>query len=481
MKRTVCLAVIYIATWAGLTLWMQASDAHGRKSRSVQETPSFFKTYEAFEWLCKSSVGTRDDWHRVIKSFLAIHQARQESSARGLLFAGRASLALHRRSGNIEDLDNAVRYLEDFVSANGKSPYILIGSRELKKAQHRRARNVAGSKQVSEPTSFAQVGPSSAASELLEKSQEIAVPVAPLSVVSVSPSATSPVLKCDPKPSSQRSRPIHAGNPYFLQMNRSTVGYQSIVMTASVPPATITDGLRPSQVTAAKPKGFVVVIDPGHGGKDPGAVSQDGRIKEKHLTLDIAKRLKRRLEGLMPGSRVILTRTDDSYMTLSQRTSFANSLNADLFLSIHGNGFGDSRAKGIETFYLSKASSQGSMRVAARENGIPLSRMSDLEVALLDLMVISKKSESDALARTVHSSLARNVLRRDPSARDRGVKTAPFYVLLGAKMPSILVECAFISNGRDRDRLGSLDQVDLIADGIAHGAVKYLGSPNDRG
>jgi N-acetylmuramoyl-L-alanine amidase len=221
-------------------------------------------------------------------------------------------------------------------------------------------------------------------------------------------------------------------------------------------------------------KEFIIVLDPGHGGKDPGAVSKDGRIKEKDITLEVANLLKNRLLSAMPGVKVEMTRTDDRFLTLQERTALANSLNADLFISLHCNADSDSSSRGVETFYLSKASSPRAMRMAARENGIPLATMSDLQATLLDLMLTSKKSESAKLAKTVQSCLVKNLAKSAPKIRDRGIKRAPFYVLIGAKMPAILVECAFISNGREEQKLTSTGYLDSVALGIANGAATYL-------
>lgn len=221
-------------------------------------------------------------------------------------------------------------------------------------------------------------------------------------------------------------------------------------------------------------KDFLVVIDPGHGGKDPGAVSKDGGIKEKNVTLEVAYLVKKRLLSDVRGIKVEMTRTDDRFLTLQERTALANSLNADLFISLHCNADSHSSSRGVETFYLSKASSPRAMRLAARENGIPLAEMSDLQATLLDLMLASKKSESDRLANTVHHALVQDLAKAAPKIRNRGVKRAPFYVLLGAKMPAILVECAFISNGRDEQKLTSAQYLDAVATGIAAGAGKYL-------
>jgi N-acetylmuramoyl-L-alanine amidase len=203
-------------------------------------------------------------------------------------------------------------------------------------------------------------------------------------------------------------------------------------------------------------------------------VSSDGQVKEKDVTLAVSLRIKERLERRNPSVKVELTRSDDSFLTVSERTVLANSFNADLFISIHCNSYSDSRAKGVETYYLSKASSHAAMVVAARENSIPLEKMTDVEATLLDLMMTSKKTESHKLANAVHQALVRVLAGPTRSRRDRGVKRAPFYVLLGATMPAILVECAYISNVKEKDRLTSSRYLNLVAEGICDGAQIYL-------
>jgi N-acetylmuramoyl-L-alanine amidase len=217
-------------------------------------------------------------------------------------------------------------------------------------------------------------------------------------------------------------------------------------------------------------KNYVVVLDPGHGGRDPGAVSQDGTLKEKDITLEVAKATKKNLEKTNPGITVELTRSEDKFMSLEARTGFANRLNADLFISIHCNSDTDSSSAGIETYYLSQANSEKAMKVAATENNLSLAKMSDLQATLLDLMVSSKKTESEELATAVSNSLEQVI----PKGRHRGVKQAPFYVLLGAKMPAILVECAFISSTRESKKLHSSEYLNIIAQGLANGAHSYV-------
>ena len=217
-----------------------------------------------------------------------------------------------------------------------------------------------------------------------------------------------------------------------------------------------------------------IVLDPGHGGKDPGAVGLSG-LREKRVALDIAFRTRRVLGRVLPGNRVYLTRTTDRYISLSYRTSFANENDADIFVSIHANSARSRRIHGIETYLLSEASSSRALRLAARESGTTLARMSDLQKILSDLGLRSKVTESQQLARQVQRAMLSRLRPGYRGIRDLGVKRGPFYVLLGAQMPSILVEVAFISNRREARRMSSPKYRQALAEGIARGIMRFVG------
>jgi N-acetylmuramoyl-L-alanine amidase len=476
-------------------------------SITTLESLSFPKCYHYFLKLSKEKGGTADQWRALVQSFKTIHATHKGAVGnRSLLLAGKSAIELYRRTGRAQDLDEAIAYLSAFNKANRSSPHLITGLQELKTAHllKRKISRLPTVRPAPAPPPFhtpAGTG-SMQRSPVCPQPRETAGPI---------PETRGPqVITREPAPNRSGRKIICnvTGNPFCPQwpVQSESVPSASPIASvpavpavpvspvkppvntpsgtekrASLPPTTVTDGAAVPAKESAKPSGFVVVIDPGHGGKDPGAVSRDGVLKEKDLTLKISKRIKRFLEKKLAGITVALTRTDDRFLSLTERTAFANALNADLFISVHCNSATDSTSKGIETFYLSKASSPRAMRVAARENGIPLTKMSDLDATLLDLTMISKKTESDTLASTVHKSLARALARELPRMRDRGVKRAPFYVLLGAKMPAILVECAFISNGRDRDRLTSPSHLDCIAGGIVQGAVEYLGGLGEKG
>jgi N-acetylmuramoyl-L-alanine amidase len=216
-----------------------------------------------------------------------------------------------------------------------------------------------------------------------------------------------------------------------------------------------------------------IIIDAGHGGKDFGASGYMKGIYEKDVTLRIAKRLAQKIHGTL-GCEVILTRTSDRYLALEERTAIANTNNGDLFISIHTNSHRDKRAFGIETYFLNLATDNDSILVAARENATSKKNISDLQAILNDLMKNAKVNESSRLAAYIQTAMCRNLSGRYSQIRNKGVKQAPFYVLLGAQMPAVLIETSFISNEEECERLvNSIFQDNLVA-GIVHGIQTYI-------
>ncbi|MBI5026540.1 MAG: N-acetylmuramoyl-L-alanine amidase [Nitrospirae bacterium] len=218
-----------------------------------------------------------------------------------------------------------------------------------------------------------------------------------------------------------------------------------------------------------------VVIDPGHGGKDAGAIGPRG-LYEKDVVLDVAKKLKKILTEKHK-IEVILTRDRDIFIPLEERTAIANSQKADLFISIHANANPRRDVRGIETYLLNWTNDKEAMRVAARENAISIEKMqrvqNDLQVILSDLARDNKRDESMRLAHNVQTSII-NTLKSDyQKIVDNGVKHALFYVLVGAQMPSILVEISFISNREEEKRLSSALYRKKIAEAIAGGIHEY--------
>jgi len=214
-----------------------------------------------------------------------------------------------------------------------------------------------------------------------------------------------------------------------------------------------------------------IVIDPGHGGKDPGC--RIGGRYEKDITLSIAKLLARKLRERL-GCEVFLTREKDTFLSLEQRTAIANMKKADLFISLHVNAHKDERIQGLETYFLNMATDQNAVLVAARENAASEKSISDLQVILNDLMLNTKINESSRLAHNVQEGMVGGARRLYPGIKSLGVKQAPFYVLIGAQMPAVLVEVGFLSNTRERARLVNRKYQDGITDGISGGIKTYI-------
>lgn len=217
-----------------------------------------------------------------------------------------------------------------------------------------------------------------------------------------------------------------------------------------------------------------IVIDPGHGGRDVGAVGP-GNVYEKDVVLSIAKRLAAQIRKDLAGCEVILTRSTDKFLTLEERTAIANMQKADLFISLHTNAHKSSRAYGIETYFLSpRATDEDAILVAQRENAATRNQMSDLETILADLMQTSKINESSRLASYVQRSMIGNLNGKYNRIKNKGVKQALFYVLIGASMPSILVETSFISNKRECKRLVNPKYQVQMCIGIVNGIKRYM-------
>lgn len=217
-----------------------------------------------------------------------------------------------------------------------------------------------------------------------------------------------------------------------------------------------------------------IVIDAGHGGKDPGAVGPSGLL-EKHIVLSMALLLAEEVKSKL-GWDVILTRTDDTFIPLEERTAIANKVGADLFVSLHVNASPNSAAHGVETYYLNFSKNEQAAKVAARENGTTLRAVSDLEQILFDLMAHSKIQESSRLASDIQHALITGLSREFGEVKNLGVKQGPFYVLLGANMPSVLIEAAFLSNPAEEARLATRKYQKETTRAIIDGLRAYDGS-----
>jgi N-acetylmuramoyl-L-alanine amidase len=216
-----------------------------------------------------------------------------------------------------------------------------------------------------------------------------------------------------------------------------------------------------------------VVIDPGHGGHDTGAIGRQG-TREKDVALAISQKVARALRG--QGLEVVLTREDDRYLKLEDRAQMANAARGDLFISIHCNSARHARLRGVETYTLNTSADRYSIRLAARENASSEKGIGDLQFILADLATKANTEESTRLATQVQKSLVTHLSGRHKNIKDLGTKEALFYVLLGVRMPAILVETSFLSHPEEEKRLGSDAYQEDVAQAIVQGVEAFLGS-----
>ncbi len=249
-------------------------------------------------------------------------------------------------------------------------------------------------------------------------------------------------------------------------------GYR--VFDLSGPPRIIVDVEGTPTESAIPDKGgkIVVMIDPGHGGKDPGAVGPTG-LQEKDVVLTIGRMVRERLSRYRQYD-VGMTRDSDVFIPLEERTAMANQSNADIFVSLHINSSRNRRARGISTYVLSRATDREALELAARENGVSVKKLSEVKFIIDDLSTYGRKKESLKLAKTVNDAIVRNISSRHGPVHNLGLKQAPFYVLVGARMTAVLVETSFISNRTEEARLRRHAYLETIADSVVE-AIRYYG------
>ena len=222
---------------------------------------------------------------------------------------------------------------------------------------------------------------------------------------------------------------------------------------------------------------YRIMIDPGHGGRDPGAIGIGG-LEEKTVVLAISKRLGKKLASRLP-VEVVYTREKDAFIPLPERTARANAAGADLFLSIHANASKNPQAQGVETYYLNNTNNRATIRLASLENGLrdvqPAEhKESELSYILSDLIQNGKAEESLSLAQALQTSMITHVSKRHSRVRNLGVKKGPFYVLVGAHMPCVLVEVSFLTHRLQGKLLRSSVYREAIAEGLFQGIARFI-------
>ncbi len=296
-----------------------------------------------------------------------------------------------------------------------------------------------------------------------------------------------------PPPPAPAPAPLPPAEPQPL-IASTLVSPPTVTRTAVRPPVVTPPAVTPSAVTPSVPPEVAmpaktnasgdrsmirvlglkvgrIVLDPGHGGHDTGTIGPKG-LREKDLVLDVAKKLGAIIEERM-GSEVVYTRSDDTFIPLERRTEIANEAKADLFLSIHANSSPVRSAAGVETYYLSLTSSRTALEVAARENSSSQQTIYDLQDLLQKIALKDKVEESREFASRVQNALYVLSAKTDAHSKDRGVKKAPFVVLIGASMPSVLAEIGFISNLHDESIMKRQDYRDRVAEALYKGIASY--------
>ena len=322
-----------------------------------------------------------------------------------------------------------------------------------------------------------------------EKAQQVAVaevhkPVTP------PPTAPEAKPKKETPPQPEMTPPEGKSQPASQTSERPAKKESATVTPPEPPPAkteTTADSKPAPQISSKAPSPTVngsrtltralglkigrIVIDPGHGGHDTGTIGPTG-LREKDLVLDVGKRLKILLEEKI-GAEVVMTRSDDTFIPLEERTAIANEKGADLFISIHANASRDRRARGIETYYLNFTSDPEALEVAGRENSTSQESVHQLQDLIKKIALSEKIVESQDFATKVQHEVHSKLRQLTGEQKDRGVKKAPFVVLIGANMPSILAEISFLTNPKDEKLLKKGDHRDHIAEALYKGISHY--------
>ncbi len=272
------------------------------------------------------------------------------------------------------------------------------------------------------------------------------------------------VLDVGSRPDARTATPIATASPTSTTTSNATPA-------PAAPAPTLGDEAGPAG-DEGETRGPVrrIVVDAGHGGHDPGAIGPR-RVREKDVTLAMARRLAKKLRA--SGFEVVLTRSDDRFLALEERTALANTARGDLFVSIHANAHPRRNRAGVETYFLNVADDRYAARLAARENGVDLGGEGEALRILSDLDAKASAGASSRLARLVQREVTSGVRARVGEVRDLGVKGALFYVLLGARMPAVLVETAFISNRDEERRLASVRYQEEVAAGVARAVTAF--------
>jgi N-acetylmuramoyl-L-alanine amidase len=365
--------------------------------------------------------------------------------------------------------------------SSAKSPFIPPPDAPVMQTQPK----FNSSTSVSSASANASAGESAEAQSSARKLANTAVKPPPKST----PSNSAKILKADPDTGTNASPTAAtsaAADTGVLPLPTRTVtakksGRKSAhEQAAEMGPPAIPDLMLDGQHSLTRALGLKIgriVIDAGHGGHDTGTIGPTG-LMEKDLCLDVALRLGKSIQARLPSAEVVFTRDDDTFIPLERRTEIANEAKADLFISVHANSSQDRQARGIETYYLNFTASSDAMEVASRENALSENAVHDLQNLVTKIARNEKIEESRDLATMIQDSLSKRMENINRGERNRGVRKAPFVVLIGADMPSVLAEISFLSNPNDEQWLKKPENRQKVADGLYRGIESYLQSTN---
>ena len=300
---------------------------------------------------------------------------------------------------------------------------------------------------------------------------------APVEIAAKTPPTTPPAVETGPEPLSSpaEGQEASAAQPLATKPRKKSRDKTDTAATDSNPPIQAANPTESGSTTLTRALGLKIgriVIDPGHGGHDTGTIGPTG-LEEKDVVLDVGLKLRKLLER-NTGCEVVMTRSDDTFIPLEERTAIANEKSADLFISIHANASPDDSARGIETYYLNLTSNPDALEVAARENASSQEAVHQLQDIIKKIAMTEKIEESQDFARLVQREVYSRVTKVSGAQRDRGIKKAPFVVLIGANMPSVLAEISFLTNPRDERLLKRTDYREKIASALYEGILDYL-------
>ncbi|PIQ98771.1 MAG: hypothetical protein COV66_12760 [Nitrospinae bacterium CG11_big_fil_rev_8_21_14_0_20_45_15] len=465
-------------------LWGSSVALAPAKAKAESAESLYTKAKHSFYQLKGSpdKMARRDQWINTVDDFLKVYHSNPKSypAYKAIFTIGKLYEGLYQISKNPKDSDLALGYygklLQEFESDRLKDDALFrrgeiyfdrghytLAEKEFEKIVREYSRGDRSSEARQRLKQIVALSPNPSQIEVAQTPLQATAPVAP-------PAVEKKVAKKEEVKTKADSELLLA------QLEQlSPVAGVGIEAKPSAPvSSTPVEKVEPAEKKVAEKKVPLVILDPGHGGKDLGAKGKHG-VVEKELNLNLAKKVKAILEKEYK-IRVHLTRSDDTFIPLKERGPIANGMKADLFVSLHANAANREAAHGIETYYLGRGLSEQAKETAARENGDLVYSIPDdqTQQILADLISNNKMNDSSRLAGRVQRYLYQKAKKRFKKVKNLGVKEGPFWVLHDTNMPSILVEVGFVTNAKEEARLKDEKYLDLLSEAVAKGIRDFL-------